>query len=197
MKRIILASGSPRRREILAMMGLSVEVIPAKGEEQTDAGDPAEIVCDLADAKAKEIYLQYQSDPELLVIGSDTIVVKDGAVLGKPKDEEDARRMLRMLSGTAHQVYTGVALYIRENDAMSVRRFAECTDVHFCELSDAEIDAYIRSGEPADKAGAYGIQGRGGVFVTGINGDYHNVVGLPAARLYQELKRVKGVYYDL
>ncbi len=197
MKHIILASGSPRRKEILTMMGLEFDVIPAKGEEETDACRPGDIVCALADSKAKEIYQQFSDEPELLVIGADTIVVKDGVILGKPADDADAGRMLAMLSGASHQVYTGVALYANEGGVLQKKVFAESTEVCFCALSEAEIEAYIKTGEPADKAGAYGIQGRGGMFVTGINGDYHNVVGLPAARLYQELKHMKGVFYDL
>lgn len=191
--RIILASQSPRRRELLAQLGLSFEVMPAYGEERSDAQDPGVRVEELAAAKAREVAgrLEKEPDKERLIIGADTLVVKNGEILGKPRDEEDAKRMLALLSGTAHQVCTGLCLILIKGDQRVERHFHETTHVNFAEMTDKEIDDYVASGDPMDKAGAYGIQSGAARFVTGIQGDYSNVVGLPVSRLYREMKQLK------
>lgn len=191
--RIILASQSPRRRELLAQLGLSFEVMPAYGKERSGAQDPGARVEELAAAKAREVAgrLEKESDKERLIIGADTLVVKNGEILGKPRDEEDAKRMLALLSGTAHQVCTGLCLILIKGDQRVERHFHETTHVNFAEMTDKEIDDYVASGDPMDKAGAYGIQSGAARFVTGIQGDYSNVVGLPVSRLYQEMKQLK------
>ncbi|MBE6009422.1 MAG: septum formation inhibitor Maf [Lachnospiraceae bacterium] len=190
-KKIILASASPRRYELLIQLGLTFDVEPAQSEEKAqDDIPPEEIVKRLAYAKADEIRKRHNaagpSDAPMLIIGADTIVVKDGCILGKPTDEKNAFSMLQSLSGTTHQVYTGVALISSEWEV----QFSEKTDVTFYPMTEEEIEAYIGTGEPMDKAGAYGIQGIGGRFVKEIRGDYNNVVGLPIARLYHVLKEI-------
>ncbi len=181
---IILASGSPRRRELLNTLGLSFRVCPAKGEENAPEGaGPGEIVKALSRAKAAEVSRQFAGE---LIIAADTIVYLDGRVLGKPKDEADARAMLSALSGRSHEVYTGITVMLEE-DALCE---AECTKVFFRELSAEEIDAYVASGDPMDKAGAYGIQGRAALMVEKIEGDYFNVMGLPLCRLGKMLKTI-------
>lgn len=186
MKPIVLASGSPRRRELLGQMGISeFEILPAKGEETAPDGlTPAELVQHLALQKAQEIAALR---PDAVVIGADTIVVLDEAVLGKPKNEADAKKMLSALSGRSHEVYTGLAVLNGEQ----IYRHAECTKVDFRELTEDEIAGYIATGEPMDKAGAYGIQGRACVFIRGIQGDYYNVVGLPVCALHELLEQVE------
>lgn len=189
-KRVILASGSPRRKELLGELFPEFDIIPAKGEENYQASRPDEIVKELSLQKAEEIFRQQAeiSEGSLLVIGADTIVVKEQQVLGKPADEEEAFSMLSALSGTSHQVYTGVSLYYRIDEKSFHKSFYEETGVCFWPMSREEIKAYIASGDPMDKAGAYGIQSGGKRYVKGIEGDYLNVVGLPLSRLYQELK---------
>ena len=176
---IILASASPRRRELMQMLGVSdLKVVPAVGEEKADPGlPPEELVKALAAHKAKEVAAKCA--PGDIVIAADTIVWHSGRVYGKPHTEAEAAAMLRALSGDAHEVYTGVAVLRGDTLLLETERSA----VHFRTLSDAEIDAYIRTGEPMDKAGAYGIQGRASLFVEGIEGDFFNVVGLPLCRL--------------
>lgn len=181
---IILASGSPRRRELLNTLGLSFRVCPAKGEENAPEGaGPEEIVKALSRAKAAEVSRQFAGN---LIIAADTIVYLDGRVLGKPKDEADACAMLASLSGRAHEVYTGVTVMLGEDTLCE----AECTKVFFRELSAEEIDAYVASGDPMDKAGAYGIQGRASLMVERLEGDYFNVMGLPLCRLGQLLNEL-------
>lgn len=184
--KIVLASGSPRRRELLQVIGVTdFEVCPAQGEEKTQEGlPPEEIVKSLSGAKAREVGAKYGDDT--VIIAADTIVYSNGAVLGKPHDEAEAFSMLKALSGRSHEVYTGITLIKGE----TVLSEAECTSVEFRELSDEEINAYIATGEPMDKAGAYGIQGRASLLVSRINGDYFNVVGLPLCRLGQMLKTI-------
>lgn len=187
--RIILASKSPRRREILKQMGLCFDIVPAVEEEQTGETDPALAVEELSKQKALEV-IRKIPDEEALVIGADTVVALDGLILGKPKDQGQARQMLKSLRGRSHSVFTGVTLIRREaggREDMVV--FSERTDVEFYPMEDAEIENYISTGEPMDKAGAYGIQGKAFVYIRGIQGDYYNVVGLPAARIYQEMKK--------
>ena len=183
-KKMILASASPRRRELLGRFGLPFEVIPAKGEEEVDpALTPEETVKALSAAKAEEI-ANLTGDRDAIIIGSDTVVERGGVILGKPADEEDAFRMLSALSGGDHRVWSGVC--VRQGDKVLVE--AECTTVHFRPLSEKEIRAYIATGEPMDKAGSYGYQGLASVGVESISGDYFNVVGLPLCRLGQMLK---------
>lgn len=184
MSRIILASQSPRRRELLGQMGFQdFEIIPAVGEEEADSSLPiTEYVEQLALHKAAEVAARV-NDPDAIVIGADTIVVHHDKILGKPRNQAHAFRMLSNLSGSRHMVYTGVALIQGE------RRITghEGTKVRFCALTEQEILSYIATGEPMDKAGAYGIQGRGGLLVDSIEGDFYNVVGLPICRLSRML----------
>lgn len=185
---VILASASPRRRELMQMLGVQNLVIcPAKGEEHIpeDAG-PEEIVCALSGAKAKEVWEHCPDDA--LVVAADTIVWHEGRALGKPHSEEEAAEMLRSLSGRSHEVYTGITLL----DRIGSQSKAERSVVWFRELSNDEIRRYIQSGEPMDKAGAYGAQGKGALFVRRIDGDFFNVMGLPLCLLGQMLAG-KGV----
>ena len=184
--KLILASASPRRKELLAKTGLAFDIIPAKEEEVITKTIPAEVVMELSQQKAKEIAAQQEED--CIIIGADTIVAMGDTIMGKPKDEADAYRMLEMISDDCHQVYTGVTI-IRTGEQAESITFAEKTDVYLYPISDADIKAYIKSGDPMDKAGAYGIQGDFAVHVKGLEGDYYNVVGLPIGRVYQELKK--------
>jgi septum formation protein len=178
---LILASQSPRRKELLQQIQLSFTVMGSSVDE-TFSSDlmPYEVVMYLARKKAKEISNQY---PAHFVIGSDTIVTMNGKILGKPGSKEDAKDMLRMLSGSDHEVFTGVAILHGEDEKL----FYEKTDVTFWELTSKEIDEYIASEEPFDKAGSYGIQGIGAKFVKEIKGDYFSVVGLPISRVNRVL----------
>lgn len=185
--KLILASASPRRKELLGKIGLEFNIIPAKGEEVVTKNLPWEVVEELSFQKAKEI-ADMQME-ECIVIGSDTIVAKGEKIMGKPKDEADAYQMLSEIAGDVHQVYTGVTL-IRTGKEPKVITFAEKTDVHLYPMSDEEIYAYIATKDPKDKAGAYGIQGDFAIHVKGIEGDYYNVVGLPIGKVYQELKQL-------
>lgn len=183
---MILASQSPRRRELLALITADFRVIPANGEEILPDGiAPSEAVILLSRQKAAEIYKEYKNEA---IIASDTVVAIDGKILGKPADEADAAAMLRLLSGRTHSVFTGVCIISPDGSENS---FAEETTVEFWQLSDELIADYVRSGEPMDKAGAYGIQGSGALLVKRINGDYYNVMGLPVGRLYRELSATK------
>ena len=185
--KLILASASPRRKELLGKIGLEFAIIPAKGEEVVTKNLPWEVVEELSLQKAKEI-ADMQME-ECIVIGSDTIVAKGEKIMGKPKDEADAYQMLSEIAGDVHQVYTGVTL-IRTGKEPKVITFVEKTDVHLYPMSDEEIYAYIATKDPMDKAGAYGIQGDFAIHVKGIEGDYYNVVGLPIGKVYQELKQL-------
>lgn len=224
--KIILASASPRRRELLTQIGLEFQVVVSNVEETVTETAPAAIVEELSAQKAEGVLLmlgtqktgdrkaqvdqqdekgdQAFEESDCLIIGSDTIVAVDGQILGKPKDPEDAKRMLRMLQGRAHEVYTGVTvLKVRwdgtEQNKSAVgegvsgvlverRTFHEETKVIFFPMTDEEIETYVASLDPLDKAGAYGIQGFCARYIQGIEGDYNNVVGLPVGRLYQEIK---------
>lgn len=179
---LILASASPRRRELLSRFGVPFTIDPAAGPELAPEGaDAAAAVMALSEAKARETAGRHPGD---VVIGADTVVELDGVILGKPRGEADAFRMLRSLSGNEHRVYTGVTL-VRGAERISE---AEMTRVFFRDMTDDEIRAYIATGEPMDKAGAYGYQGVAGLFVERIDGDYFNVVGLPLCRLGRMLK---------
>lgn len=185
MKPLILASASPRRRELLAQIGLSFTVQPASGEEIIKSTIPSEVVQELSCQKAREV-AALQTD-DVLVLGSDTVVALENEIMGKPKDEADAFRMLQALQGKTHTVYTGVTL-LETGGEKRTRTFAASTAVTMYPMSEEEIRAYIQNGEPMDKAGAYAIQGRCAAFIKGISGDYNTVVGLPVSRIYQELK---------
>ena len=189
---IVLASQSPRRRELLGRLGLTFDILPAQGEEQMIGETPDEIVEELSRQKAEEVLGRVEAAAEeILVIGADTVVAVDGEILGKPHDREDARRMIRELQDRVHQVYTGVTLLRRHPDGTLQRRtFHEETHVDVYAMSDEEIEAYIDTPEPYDKAGAYGIQGGFGLYIRRIDGDYNNVVGLPAARVYHEIRKL-------
>ena len=190
MKRIILASASPRRRELLERAGVNFEVIPASGEENRISDDPKEAVQQLARDKAVSVMHTIEDSADgTLVIGSDTVVVFENMILGKPHDIEDAVNTLKKLQGNTHQVYTGVSVLEKKNGVWTEHTFYESTDVTFYPVSDEEIRAYVATGEPMDKAGSYGIQGIFGIYVRGICGDYNNVVGLPVARLFYEMKK--------
>ena len=190
MSKIILASASPRRKELLAKAGISFTVIPAAGEEKRTSEDPGEAVQQLARDKAEWVAQSLAECEEgTLVIGSDTIVVFENRILGKPKDRRDAAETLEKLQGNTHQVYTGVTVLERKAGKWVEHTFFESTDVTFDPVSREEIQDYIATGEPMDKAGSYGIQGLFGIYVKGICGDYNNVVGLPVARLFHEMKK--------
>lgn len=180
----ILASASPRRREILSHIGLDFRVLVADVDEQSELTDGARLVEQLSERKALAVKQKLAAsgawDEQTVIIAADTVVVDpDGRILGKPTDKADAARMLRMLSDNTHRVISGVAVIAKDKTAVS----HEITEVTFSHLDDAIIDRYIESGEPMDKAGAYGIQDTAALWVSGIKGDYFNVVGLPLHRL--------------
>ncbi len=186
----VLASGSPRRKELLGKIIPEFEIIPAASEEKTSKVLPYEVVEELSFLKASEIFhkILTDCDDQLVVIGSDTVVSYNHKILGKPVNESDAARMVSLLSGNDHDVYSGVTVFYTENGKVSSFTFSEQTKVHVAGLSEDEINGYVATGEPLDKAGAYGIQGLFARYITGIEGDYYNVMGLPVAKLYQELK---------
>lgn len=187
--RIILASASPRRQELLTQIGLPFEVCPSEWEEVTDKELPEEVVQELSYHKAMEVYERNVTVEGTVVIGADTIVACGGQILGKPGTRERAEEMLGKLQGGTHQVYTGVAFVWKEKGRTETAGFYECTDVRVYPMTEEEIRCYVETGEPMDKAGAYGIQGGFAAFIQGICGDYNNVVGLPVGRVYQELKK--------
>lgn len=214
--RIILASASPRRKELLEQIGIQFEVITSHVEERITSHRPDKVVeelsCQKAEAVAGELFCQkaeaaaeeltsvgsscQETDrrwkEDILVIGADTVVALNGAILGKPADKEEAITMLERLQGREHEVYTGVTLLYRAAGAPEWKRrcFHERSGVHFFPMTKAEISRYVDTGDPMDKAGAYGIQGFCARYISGIEGDYNNVVGLPVGRLYQEIKEL-------
>ena len=201
MSQIILASQSPRRKELLEQIGLEFEICPAKGEEIITKTIPEEVVMELSKQKAEEVAAMVSSFGEehkdittpsdIMVIGADTVVAYDGKILGKPKDEADAKRMLTMLSGNTHSVFTGVTLVLIDKSGRAGEIvFYEKTDVKMHPMTEEEIDRYIATFEPMDKAGSYAIQGKCAIHIEKIDGDYNNVVGLPITRIYQELKKI-------
>lgn len=199
MLKIILASGSPRRRELLGQIGLAFEVIASNAEEKSGAADPGSLVEELSCLKAEAALDMLEDGGEdVLVIGADTVVASGNQVLGKPSGPEAAFQMLKRLSGKTHEVYTGVTLlYKRGGNGDGIplvqrKVFHEVTKVSFYPMTEGEIRHYIETGDCMDKAGAYGIQGIFARYVRGIEGDYNNVVGLPAGRLYQEAKEWLG-----
>ncbi len=188
---IILASGSPRRKELLEREGIRFDIIPAAGDEVIRGNNPAEIVRNLSRQKALEVAgrLETADGPEdFIVLGADTVVSYDGKILGKPASPDEAAVMLNMLNGEIHQVYTGVTILCVQNGKKTEKVFHECTDVEFRQVSEKTILDYIATGEPMDKAGAYAIQGGWGPHVREIHGDYDNVVGLPVKRVLKELE---------
>ncbi|MDD7148347.1 MAG: Maf family protein [Lachnospiraceae bacterium] len=191
-RQVILASGSPRRKELLEQMGLTFQILPSKKEEKQIGETPAQIVEGLSRQKAQDVAEQISSD-QALVIGADTIVVCDGQIMGKPHTEEEACQMIGMLQGKTHQVYTGVTVAETEQSADGTNKiaydtFSRCTQVKVFPMDETEIKRYVALGESMDKAGAYGIQGGFGTYVEGIEGDYNNVLGLPISALYQRIK---------
>lgn len=189
----ILASASPRRKELMEQAGFRFEVIPSMVEERIRKTTPSDVVMELAFQKAQDVFERHQKSSvgrqDYVVIGADTIVVYRNEILGKPANKSEAFDMLSMLSDRTHQVYTGVSLIYFQNGQIHTNTFYESTDVTFCPISREDLHSYIESGDPLDKAGAYGIQGSFAIHVKCIKGDYNNVVGLPICRLYQELKK--------
>lgn len=232
-KKIILASASPRRRELLSQIGLDFEVVVSETEEKITSTEPAKVVEELSAQKAESVWEKLCSmtasqgsvtnaerleegsgvsrtdegsevcDPEqksgestiteIIVLGADTVVACDGKILGKPADTEAAVAMLTMLQGRGHEVYTGVTILYEENGERKTLTFHEKTTVYFYPMTDAQIREYVATGDPMDKAGAYGIQGLCARYISGIAGDYNNVVGLPVGRVYQELHGLQRV----
>lgn len=192
--RYILASASPRRKELLEKTGLSFEIIPSFADEKITKTVPSDVVVELAEKKASDVFQAVTSDTsdigDLTVIGADTIVVYHDEILGKPADSKEAYDMLSMLSDRTHQVYTGVCLVTRKDGKKNIRTFFEKTDVTFYPVYKEDLQRYVESGDPLDKAGAYGIQGDFAIHVKEIHGDYNNVVGLPIGHLYQELLHI-------
>lgn len=210
--KIILASGSPRRKELLRQVGIAFEVLTGNIEEKTEETQPEAVVKDLSRQKAAEVKRLYAKRngadergicrkegmlKKVVFLAADTVVACDGDILGKPSDKADASAMLGRLQGNVHQVYTGVTLLVW--DAYTGKEetvvFAEATKVKVRPMTAGQIQAYIETGEPMDKAGAYGIQGAFAAYITGIEGDYYNVVGLPVARVCEELERLRERSY--
>ena len=187
---IILASKSPRRKELLENIGIKPLIIVSDADENIDESNPEELVKKLSHIKAQAVYDKIKADKTIglheddYILGADTIVYANGNVLGKPKDKDDARAMIKTLSGSVHSVYTGFTLIDSEGNTVS--KSVE-TKVYVYEMSDSEIEDYISTDEPYDKAGAYGIQGLFGKYVEKIEGDYNNVVGLPVSAIYNTL----------
>ena len=221
-QKLILASASPRRKELIEQMGLSPMIVKSRVEEKVTKDTPSSVVMELSRQKAEDVklhlveYLVMQGIEDLsapqdleptkdeiwnpdqaLVLGADTVVAVDGKILGKPRTHAEAADMIRALQGRSHEVYTGVTIFgtlkddqaTDHNASMGCSTFYEETKVHVAAMTEEEILAYARTEEPMDKAGAYGIQGSFGRYISGIEGDYYNVVGLPIAHVYQELKK--------
>ena len=187
---IILASASPRRKELLEQAGFTFTVMPSNAEEKRIEENPDQLAESLAYQKANDIYqnIKKEQNDDFIVIGADTIVYYNDEVLGKPENEQEAFDMLSMLQDRTHQVYTGVCVIYRGTNGKQIELFNERTDVTLYPVTAYELKSYIETGDPLDKAGAYGIQGPFAVHVREIKGDYNNVVGLPIARLYQTMK---------
>lgn len=196
--RLILASGSPRRKELLEQVGIEFDILPAKGEEVITSTVPSQVVMELSAQKAEEAAGRFEAElgaateaeSAVVILGADTVVAYDDRILGKPKDKEDAVDMLKMLSGNIHSVFTGVTLIFCKNGMQKKESFFAETKVTMYPLTEQEIRVYVETGEPMDKAGAYGIQGKGAVLVEKIDGDYNNVVGLPVAMVCRKLSEM-------
>jgi septum formation protein len=185
-KKIILASASPRRKELLEQIGLEFEVIPSRAEEIITKQEPGEVVEELSAQKAADVAMGIEDG---IVIGSDTIVYQDGQILGKPADRDSAWEMLRSIQGSTHSVFTGVTVLVRENNETTASHtFYRETKVQVYPMTEQETEKYLDTGEPMDKAGAYGIQGKFAAWIESIEGDYNTVVGLPVSALWQVLK---------
>ena len=192
MRQIVLASGSPRRKELLEQIGISFEIQKSGCEEIITSTIPYEVVQELSKQKAEDVWNQLSKEEQRqkMVLGADTIVSIHDKILGKPKSKQHAIEMLRELSGNIHHVFTGVTLIFKDKqENICTHTFYEDTQVEMYPMSDQEITDYVATGEPMDKAGAYAIQGKCAPYIKGIHGEYSNVVGLPIARLYQELKK--------
>ena len=190
--RIVLASKSPRRREILSSLGLRFDIVSADADESSDITDPALLVRELSLRKGRAtrelLRREGKWDNDTLIIASDTVVATENEILGKPRDDADAARMLRLLSDGSHRVISGIALLRGDREIAAF----DSTAVRFAPMSEAEIDWYVQSGEPRDKAGAYAIQGLAAIFIKGMEGCYFNVVGLPVHRLNELLREFLG-----
>lgn len=205
MYKVFLASKSPRRKELLSQIGIEFEILVSDRKEIITSNEPDEVVKELSMQKAYEIermllestngeiFQSYRTQgyDGVIIIGADTVVSKDGIIMGKPDSEEDALNMLKRLQGGSHMVSTGVTMVVYRDNDKKVFNFAEDTEVYMYEASDDELKEYIATGEPMDKAGSYGIQGIGAKFISGIRGDYNNVVGLPIGRIYQTIKELQ------
>lgn len=187
--KVILASGSPRRRELLTQVGIEYEVVPSGCEEIITSSVPSEVVMQLSRDKAVDVAKDMEFGT--VIIGADTVVADKGKILGKPVDEEDAFFMISGLRNSCHSVFTGVSIIYHGETGDVIKTFYNETKVFVYDMSDDEIREYIKTGEPMDKAGAYGIQGRFGAYIEKIEGDYNNVVGLPVAALLQEIKKME------
>ncbi len=188
MRQIILASSSPRRRELLEKAGVHFQVMPSQEEEHIENKEPAQIVENLSWQKAASVASKTGQD--VIVIGSDTLVAYEGRVLGKPRDEEEAVETLKLLQGNTHQVYTGVTVIVRDKEEEITKTFSRRTDVTFYPVDEKEIRDYVATGDPMDKAGSYDIRGDFSVYIKEIYGDYNNVVGLPVSMLFWEMKQL-------
>ena len=187
--KIILASKSPRRKEILETMGVSFEIDVADVDESVDSSlSPVEAVCEISKRKADAVVKRHE-DEDCIVISADTVVVIDGRIIGKPKDKEDAFNIIKSLSARTHEVYTGFTVCGKGLEKTDF----EVTKVHFKELCDDDIRRYVETGEPMDKAGAYGIQQKGNLFVEYIHGDYYNVVGFPISKICVTIRELLGI----
>lgn len=184
--KVILASNSPRRKEILQNQNVKFDVLVSNINEFSKSTLPSEIVCGIAKQKAFAVKNQYELDNNCLIIAADTLVFAGGEVLGKPNDKEDAKRMITLLSDSTHQVFTGIALIYNNN----ILTDSEETIVEFNKMSEEEIENYINSSEPYDKAGGYAVQGLAAKYIKRIDGCYNNVVGLPISKFYQMLKQL-------
>ena len=191
--RVILASKSPRRRDILTDLGVRFDIVSADADESSPITDPVLLVRELALRKGRAVRELLQArgewNDDTLIIASDTVVAAGGEILGKPQNDADAARMLRLLAGTEHQVISGVALLFADREAAD----SDTTAVRFAKMTESDIDWYVKSGEPRDKAGAYAVQGLASLFIEGLRGDYFNVVGLPVYRLNCLLRNFLGL----
>ena len=189
-KKIVLASASPRRLELLRQIGIEPEVIVSHVEEVVTSSVPGEVVMELSRQKAEDVAKDQEAGT--LVIGSDTVVAVDGRILGKPHDHKEAEEMIRSIEGRAHQVYTGVCMVLKGEEGFEdkILNFFDETDVEVYPMTEEEILEYANSDEPMDKAGAYAVQGYFGRYIKGLKGSYANVMGLPISKLYQEMKQL-------
>lgn len=194
-KKIVLGSASPRRKELLQQIGMEFSVITSDCEEKISKTTPAEVVQELSEMKAKDVFAKVACKEEVLVIGADTIVALEGEILGKPHSKENAISMLNHLQGKTHQVYTSVSFIWEQDGEMMTYTFYECTEVEVLPMTKEEIAYYVSLDSCMDKAGAYGIQNEFACYVKGIKGDYNNVVGLPVGRVYQELKQLSFIIF--